>query len=113
MDILESIKQRQINGVQDRHPDIVWLIAEVEQLNQRHDFDATRLRVLARVAGCADGIPDDATAVACAGTVMGMIRHNVEQIVAERDRYKAALEEILLLVRSIDQRQACNQAVCP
>jgi hypothetical protein len=59
---------------------------EHERLKQSHDFDAKRLRVLAKVAGCEDGVPDDATAVSCAGTVLGMIRLNVERIVADREK---------------------------
>ncbi len=65
---------------------------EHERLKRSHDFDAKRLRVLARVAGCAEGVPDDATAVACAGTVLGMIRRSVEQIVAERDALRSAAD---------------------
>jgi hypothetical protein len=76
------------------YPAAEWLIAEVERVKQAHDFDANRLRVLARAAGCEDGVPDDETAVSCAGTVLGMIRRNVEQIVAQRDRYKAAFIEM-------------------
>lgn len=71
---------------------------EHERLKQSHDFDAKRLRVLARVAGCEDGVPDDATAVACAGTVLGMIRRNVEQIVAERDNLKFKAEAMRLVL---------------
>jgi hypothetical protein len=95
--------QRRMEGRQTLEAE---LQSEVEQLKQSHDFAAKRLRVLARAAGCEEGVPDDATAVACAGTVLGMIRRNVGQIVSERDRYK-------LVIARLEGEITCLQSLVP
>lgn len=69
------------------------LRAEFTERERKDDFDAKRLRVLARVLGCEDAVPDDATAVACAGTVLGSFRRAAEELVAERDRLAGEVEK--------------------
>lgn len=53
------------------------------------EFIAKRIRVLARVLDCENAVPDDATAVACVGTVLGSFRRAAEDLVGERDKLKA------------------------